>query len=65
MNHEKLKCPCCKSENIKDESTYKSNGILGPGGSSWKVLDMRSCAECGVLFKPITKDEQPLSPNEF
>ena len=47
------RCPCCKSENIDDSSTYASNGVYGPGGASWKTFDARSCKDCGILFKPV------------
>lgn len=57
MKKEKLKCPLCASENIKDESTYQSNGIYGPGRSSWKTFDVRCCQDCGILFKPVKKEE--------
>lgn len=48
-----IRCPVCKSEKIADISTYKSNGIYGPGSRSWKTSDMRSCEDCGVIFKPV------------
>lgn len=48
-----IRCPVCKSENIVDISTYQSNGIYGHGSRSWKTSDMRSCDDCGVIFKPV------------
>lgn len=48
-----IRCPVCKSENIADISTYQSNGIYGHGCRSWKTSDMRSCDDCGVIFKPV------------
>jgi hypothetical protein len=48
----KYKCPVCLSEDIKDISTYKSNGIIGSGSSSWKTSDLRGCNNCGVIFMP-------------
>jgi predicted Zn-ribbon and HTH transcriptional regulator len=48
-----IRCPVCKSENIADISTYQSNGIYGHGSRSWKTSDMRSCKDCGVIFKPV------------
>ena len=61
-----IRCPVCKSENIADISTYESNGIYGYGSKSWKTSDiygygsrswktsdMRSCNDCGVIFKPV------------
>ena len=34
----KCKCPVCKSENVKENAKYQSNGIIGPGCSSWKCI---------------------------
>ena len=48
-----IRCPVCKSENIADNSTYQSNGIIGHGCRSWKTSDSRSCNDCGVIFKPV------------
>ena len=48
-----IRCPVCKSENIADISTYQSNGICGHGSRSWKTSDMRSCNDCGIIFKPV------------
>lgn len=48
------RCPCCKSENVVDSSTWSDNGIIGPGYSSWKTTDARSCKDCGVIFKPVS-----------
>ena len=48
-----IRCPVCKSEKITDISTYESNGIYGHGSRSWKTNDMRSCDDCGVIFKPV------------
>ena len=52
---ESLICPLCKSINIQDESTYQNNGVMGSGYSSWKTSDLRSCKDCGIVFKPIKK----------
>ena len=55
-NPENLKCPVCKSTDIKDVSTYQSNGRLWHY-SSWKTFDARCCNECGVIFKPVKKSK--------
>ena len=47
------RCPVCKSENIKDNSVRKNNGVIGHGFSSWKVNDTRCCLDCGVMFVPV------------
>jgi predicted Zn-ribbon and HTH transcriptional regulator len=51
--NKKMRCPVCKSGNIADNSTYKNNGVLGPGRRSWKTNDSRICNDCGVIFKPV------------
>ena len=48
-----IRCPVCKSENIADNSTYESNDMIGHGFRSCKTSDMRSCNDCGVIFKPV------------
>ena len=48
-----IRCPLCKSENIKDNSTTANNGVFGSGYSSWKVTDSRNCEDCGMIFKPV------------
>ncbi len=48
-----IKCPVCKSENISDNSPRTDNGIIGSGFTSWKILDIRCCDDCGIVFKPI------------
>lgn len=59
---EKCKCPNCKSENVQDASTYKNNGVFGPGSASWKTFDAMVCNECGIFFKQVegngTKNEK-------
>jgi len=52
---ENLICPLCQSTDIQDESTYQNNGVCGPGYSSWKTSNLRSCKKCGIVFKPIKK----------
>lgn len=49
----KICCPVCKSENIDDDSQYDNNGIIGHGSRSWKTSNIRSCNDCGIIFKPI------------
>jgi hypothetical protein len=49
----KHRCPNCQSLNIKDISTYKSNGVIGSGGTSWKTSDQRTCLDCGIIFIPV------------
>ena len=48
-------CPNCGSENSKDESTYKPIKMRygGPPVKRNKLKDLRSCNDCGILFKPI------------
>lgn len=55
---EKLRCPVCNGTDIRDASTWKNNGILGPGYSSWKTSNTRCCNGCGVMFKPVKKNRR-------
>lgn len=57
MNIKEIYCPVCKSSDVADNSTYKSNNVCGPGYHSWKTSDSRVCNVCGVVFKP-TKNNQ-------
>jgi hypothetical protein len=50
---EKINCPNCLSTNIKDESEYSSNGIIGPGYKSTLIKEQYSCNDCGIIFKKI------------
>lgn len=48
-------CPCCKCKDITDVSLYDNNnqGVVGGTYQTWKVLDIRRCNKCGVIFQPI------------
>lgn len=50
-------CPACKSTDTKLVEKRKSNGILGPGYSSWVVDSYYSCKNCGVRFDEVNKNE--------
>lgn len=52
----KLKCPACKSTNTKLIEKYASNGILGPGHSTWVTESYYSCLDCGIRFDKVKKD---------
>lgn len=54
-------CPLCKSTNVEDASTYASNGVLGPGHSSWKTFDALCCNNCGIFFRAVEPKE--IKPN--
>ena len=53
MGEKEICCPVCRSKNISDDSMYESNGIIGHGSRSWKISDIRSCDDCGIVFKPV------------
>lgn len=52
MEEQLLRCPLCRGTSISDISRYQSNNILGSGAASWKILDLRCCDNCGVVFQP-------------
>jgi DNA-binding Xre family transcriptional regulator len=51
------RCPCCFSEDIKEEKLTGSNGVFGPGHASWIILNFHNCQSCGVMFKLLDKPE--------
>jgi DNA-directed RNA polymerase subunit RPC12/RpoP len=48
-------CPCCKSTKISEGNVTKSNGIYGPGHSSWSIFYYLLCTSCGIMFQKIDK----------
>jgi len=48
---DKVKCPCCRSENVKEAKLTKDNGIIGSGYRSWVYFSYWVCDDCGVMFK--------------
>jgi hypothetical protein len=50
-----MKCPVCKSENCKDVSVRKHNGVLGLGASCVVSKIEWVCNDCGVYFKPVNQ----------
>ncbi len=52
---EGLFCPCCKGTNIHLSQAIDSNGIMGPGSSSWVISEHFECNDCGVMFKDVRK----------
>jgi transposase-like protein len=55
MKKQKIKtiCPACKSLNIQLVEKQESNGIIGPGFSSWVVDSYYSCQDCGCRFDKV------------
>ncbi|MBU2081929.1 hypothetical protein KKH14_00650 [Patescibacteria group bacterium] len=51
MGQNKFKCPICGSKEYEEK--IESNGILGPGGSSW--VKYYTCYGCSVMFKDVNK----------
>jgi hypothetical protein len=50
-----VKCPCCKSLEVRFTRTYGSNNIFGPGNASWVTSEHIVCTKCGVLFVDVNK----------
>lgn len=50
-----IKCPACKSTNKHHHQKYGSNGIMGPGRTSWLVEDYLICLDCGIHFNDVNK----------
>lgn len=49
----KIKCPVCKSKEKHRSIQRDSNGIMGPGHSSWTVEEYFVCKKCGVMYKDL------------
>lgn len=52
---EGLICPCCKGTDIYLSQSFESNGIMGPGFSSWVTSENFVCLTCGVMFLDVRK----------
>jgi transposase-like protein len=52
---DKINCPLCKSTNKIQRIKRKSNGIMGPGHSSWITDDYLVCRDCGIHYEDVTK----------
>lgn len=52
-----IKCPVCKSTDKIHHIKRNSNGIFGPGHSSWIVDEYLICKGCGVHYHDISKFE--------
>ena len=45
-----LKCPLCNQTNLEDISPKISNGVLGPGSFSSKLIDLKCCPDCRIVL---------------
>ena len=50
-----LKCPLCYSTHKEHIIKSESNGIIGPGYSSWILDEYFVCKNCGIMYKDISK----------
>ena len=53
----RMKCPLCKSENIKNKKKKDNNRVCGPGYSSWIIDEYYVCKDCGKKKKKICPGE--------
>ena len=51
----KIECPVCKSTDKIQRIKRKSNGIMGPGHSSWITDDYLVCRSCGIHYDDVSK----------
>lgn len=51
----KIECPVCKSTDKIHRIKRKSNGIMGPGHSSWITDDYLVCRSCGIHYDDVSK----------
>jgi len=52
---DKINCPVCKSTNKIQRIKRKSNGIMGPGHSSWITDEYLVCRDCGIHYDDVSK----------
>lgn len=50
---DKISCPLCKSHKKENVVQSQSNGIIGPGSSSWVTESYLVCLDCGVMYKDL------------
>lgn len=50
-----IQCPLCKSTDKLHNIKSQSNGIMGPGHSSWITEDYLICKSCGIHYNDINK----------
>jgi hypothetical protein len=53
-----IECPSCKSTDKEHIIESNSNGIIGPGYSSWVTNEYFVCNNCGTMFKDISKKKK-------
>jgi len=51
----KIECPVCKSTDKIHHIKRQSNGIYGPGHSSWITDNYLVCRNCGIHYNDINK----------
>jgi len=51
----KIECPVCKSTDKIHHIKRNSNGIMGPGHSSWVVEEYLICKGCGIHYSDTSK----------
>jgi len=50
-----IECPVCKSTDKIQRIKRKSNGVMGPGFSSWVTDDYLVCRDCGIHYDDVSK----------
>ena len=50
-----IECPICKSTDKIHHIKRNSNGIMGPGHSSWVTDDYLVCRSCGIHYDDVSK----------
>ena len=50
-----IECPLCKSKDKINHIKRDSNGVMGPGHSSWITDQYLICKGCGIHYSDVTK----------
>ena len=46
-------CPKCEVNDVKHHVKRESNGVMGPGYSSWITEEYYICNKCGIHFSKV------------
>ncbi len=50
-----IPCPACKSTDKHHYIKRDSNGVMGPGFSSWITEEYLICKSCGIHYSDVSK----------
>ena len=54
---DKIRCPFCGAKEKEHYVNTGTNGVIGPGRSSWLIEEYYICKGCGVHYSDLNKKE--------